>query len=111
MMLGLTAMLTGNEGREKKKKRTKHAAVAAVAAANAKEPVHNDSVAPDKDGDHTQKVGESEELAASSRLPKRQRRAVVIKAEEKVYVSLNHTPSRQLLTVDTVLLPSRKRLV
>lgn len=80
MLLGLTQHLTGNEGREKKEKKTTKRA-----AAKEKETAHSATGAGSAD-EHVPDIGGGEGLFAS-RSSKRQRRAVVIKAEEKVRIT------------------------
>jgi hypothetical protein len=83
MLLGLTQHLTGNEGREKKEKKTTKRA--AAAAAKEKETAHSATGAGSAD-EHVPDIGGGEGLF-TSRSSKRQRRAVVIKAEEKVRIT------------------------
>ena len=84
MLLGLTANLTGNEGRAKKQKKTTKR-LAATAAAKEKEAQR---AAESSTGvDHTSDAGRLDGPSTSPTLPKRQRRAVVIKAEQKARIA------------------------
>lgn len=81
MLLGLTQHLTGNEGRQKKEKKTTKRVAAATAAAKEKELQQSAPVAG-RDDQHSHDV--------NARSSKRQRRAVVIKAEQKVRFTWSH---------------------
>ena len=84
MLLGLTANLTGNEGRAKKQKKTTKR-LAATAAAKEKEVQR--AAESSTGADHTSDVGKVDRPSTSPSLPKRQRRAVMIKAEQKVRIA------------------------
>jgi hypothetical protein len=93
MALGLTAMLTGNEGREKKEKKTTKRAAAAAAAKGGGGGGGGESPTIDAKARSPSSSSASSSAAAAGGeggygygygSPKRQRRAVVLKAEEKV---------------------------
>lgn len=85
MLLGLTAMLTGTEGRDKKEKKPKR--VAATATAAKEKATTQTSTSSDSNGDQSHVMSAYEGPTTSPRSPKRQRRAVVIKAEQKVRIA------------------------
>ena len=91
MALGLTAMLTGNEGREKKeKKTTKRAAAAAAAKGGGGGGGESPTIDAKARSPSSSSASSSAAAAGGGEgvygygSPKRQRRAVVLKAEEKV---------------------------
>jgi hypothetical protein len=95
MALGLTAMLTGNEGREKKEKKTTKRAAAAAAAMGGGGGGGGGGDPPTIDAKARSPSSSSSSASSSAAAaggeggygygsPKRQRRAVVLKAEEKV---------------------------
>lgn len=85
MLLGLTANLTGNEGRAKKQKKTTKRLAATAAAAKQKEAQR--AAESSTGADHTSDAGRLDVPSTSPSLPKRQRRTVVVKAEQKVRIA------------------------
>ena len=100
MSLGLTAMLTGNEGREKKEKKTTKRA--AAAATEEKGAAHRATVG-DSEAEHSHDVDGAEErgggrAAGTETEPRRQRRAVVIQAEQKEKARLAQAKAEEQAT-------------